>query len=42
VERAREVAFAIVDDEGLDAHPDLVDEVALFLDDADQEFLLKG
>jgi ATP-dependent DNA helicase RecG len=42
VERARDVAFAIVDDEGLDAHPDLVAEVALFLDEDDQEFLLKG
>jgi ATP-dependent DNA helicase RecG len=42
VERAREAAFAIVDDEGLDAHPDLLAEVALFLDEEDQEFLLKG
>jgi ATP-dependent DNA helicase RecG len=42
VERAREVAFAIVDGEGLDAHPDLADELTLFLDEADQEFLLKG
>jgi ATP-dependent DNA helicase RecG len=43
VERAREVAFAIVDGEGgLEAHADLVDEVALFLDEDDQEFLLKG
>jgi ATP-dependent DNA helicase RecG len=42
VERAREVAFAVVDGEGLDAHPDLADEVGLVLDDADQEFLLKG
>jgi ATP-dependent DNA helicase RecG len=47
VERAREAAFAIVDGEGgegggLDHHPDLLAEVALFLDDEDQDFLLKG
>jgi ATP-dependent DNA helicase RecG len=43
VARAREVAFAIVDgDGGLEAHPELADEVALFLDEDDQEFLLKG
>jgi ATP-dependent DNA helicase RecG len=43
VERARELAFTIVDGEGgLEAHADLIDEVSLFLDDADQEFLLKG
>ena len=43
VERAREVAFAIVDGEGgLEGHADLFDEVALFLDEDDQEFLLKG
>jgi ATP-dependent DNA helicase RecG len=46
VERAREAAFAIVDGDdgggGLDAHPELLAEVALFLDDEDQEFLLKG
>ncbi|HEX6568661.1 MAG TPA: ATP-dependent DNA helicase RecG [Acidimicrobiales bacterium] len=49
VERAREVAFAIVDGAeaggnsgGLERHPDLLAEVALFLDPADQEFLLKG
>jgi ATP-dependent DNA helicase RecG len=46
VARAREVAFAIVDDEhgdgGLEAHPDLAAEVALFLDEEDQDFLLKG
>jgi ATP-dependent DNA helicase RecG len=41
VERAREVAFAIVDG-GLDEQPDLAAEVALFLDPEDQEFLLKG
>ncbi|HET6665223.1 MAG TPA: ATP-dependent DNA helicase RecG [Acidimicrobiales bacterium] len=43
VARAREVAFAIVDaDGGLEAHPALADEVALFLDEDDQDFLLKG
>jgi ATP-dependent DNA helicase RecG len=50
VERARELAFAIVDGTedgraagaGLGAHPELLDEVALFLDEDDQEFLLKG
>ncbi|HEX6424340.1 MAG TPA: ATP-dependent DNA helicase RecG [Acidimicrobiales bacterium] len=52
VERAREVAFAIVDGDepgdaargggGLERHPDLLAEVALFLDEDDQEFLLKG
>jgi ATP-dependent DNA helicase RecG len=43
VEKAREVAFALVDGEGgLEAHGDLLDEVALFLDEDDQEFLLKG
>jgi ATP-dependent DNA helicase RecG len=47
VEKAREVAFAIVDDPdgsggGLERHPDLLAEVALFLDEDDQEFLLKG
>ncbi|HET6834371.1 MAG TPA: ATP-dependent DNA helicase RecG [Acidimicrobiales bacterium] len=43
VARARAVAFAIVDGEGgLEAHADLLDEVALFLDEDDQEFLLKG
>jgi ATP-dependent DNA helicase RecG len=43
VERAREVAFSIVDGEGgLEAHTDLLEEVALFLDEDDQEFLLKG
>jgi hypothetical protein len=37
------VAFAIVDGEGgLEGHADLLDEVALFLDEDDQEFLLKG
>jgi ATP-dependent DNA helicase RecG len=53
VEKAREVAFAIVDGTedaggargsagGLERHPDLLAEVALFLDEDDQEFLLKG
>ncbi|HET9611853.1 MAG TPA: ATP-dependent DNA helicase RecG [Acidimicrobiales bacterium] len=51
VERARAVAFAIVDGDepddagggrGLERHPDLLAEVALFLDEDDQEFLLKG
>jgi ATP-dependent DNA helicase RecG len=43
VEKAREVAFAIVDGEGgLESHADLLDEVALFLDEDDQAFLLKG
>ena len=51
VERAREVAFAIVDGTegpstsgrgGLGGHPDLLAEVALFLDEDDQDFLLKG
>ena len=42
VERAREVAFAIVDGDGLESLPDLADELTLFLDEADQEFLLKG
>jgi ATP-dependent DNA helicase RecG len=43
VERARDVAFAIVDGKGgLEGHADLLDEVALFLDEDDQEFLLKG
>jgi ATP-dependent DNA helicase RecG len=42
VERAREVAFAIVDGDGLDAHPDLAEELTLFLDEEEQEFLLKG
>jgi ATP-dependent DNA helicase RecG len=43
VERARELATEIVDgDGGLAAHPALVDEVALFLDEDEQDFLLKG
>jgi ATP-dependent DNA helicase RecG len=40
---AREVAFEIVDGEGgLRAHPDLLDELRLFLDEDDADFLLKG
>ena len=53
VGKARDVAFAIVDGKegdgsggtdggGLEAHPDLAAEVALFLDEDDQDFLLKG
>jgi ATP-dependent DNA helicase RecG len=43
VERARQVAFAIVNDaDGLEGHPDLLAEVALFLDEDDRDFLLKG
>jgi ATP-dependent DNA helicase RecG len=48
VERARQAAFAIVDGTegaagaGLEHHPDLLAEVALFLDEDDQDFLLKG
>jgi ATP-dependent DNA helicase RecG len=41
--KAREVATDLVTaDPGLRAHPDLLDEVTLFLDDEDQEFLTKG
>lgn len=43
VERAREVAFDLVDaDPGLQEHPDLLEEVTLFLGDDDTEFLLKS
>ncbi len=43
VERAREVAFALVDgDPGLRGAPDLRDEVAFFLGPDDAEFLLKS
>ena len=53
VGKARDVAFAIVDGKegdgsggtdggGLEAYPDLAVEVALFLDEDDQDFLLKG
>jgi len=42
VERAREVALEIVDGEGgLAAHPGLVDDVGLFLDEDEKDFLLK-
>ena len=40
---AREVAFDLVDaDPSLSAHPQLLAEVEMFLDDEDREFLLKG
>jgi ATP-dependent DNA helicase RecG len=40
---AREVAFEIVDDDAhLDAHPLLRDEIELFLDESEREFLLKS
>jgi len=43
VEKARDVALAIVDgDGGLAAHAGLVDELALFLDEDERDFLLKG
>lgn len=43
VERARAVAVEVFDgDGGLEAHPGLVDEVGLFLDEDEQDFLLKG
>ena len=43
VERARELAFALVDgDADLDGHPELRDEVELFLDDEEKAFLEKG
>lgn len=43
VEQARDVALEIVDGEGgLAAHPALVDELSLFLDDDERDFLLKG
>jgi ATP-dependent DNA helicase RecG len=42
VESAREVAIEIVDGPGgLAAHPGLVDDVSLFLDEDDKDFLLK-
>jgi ATP-dependent DNA helicase RecG len=42
VERAREVAIEIVDDRGgLSAHPGLADDVGLFLDEDEKDFLLK-
>ncbi|HEY8546284.1 MAG TPA: ATP-dependent DNA helicase RecG [Acidimicrobiales bacterium] len=43
VTKAREVAFEIVDGEGgLRAHAELFEELRLFLDDEDADFLLKG
>jgi ATP-dependent DNA helicase RecG len=43
VDTAREIAFEIVDaDPSLDEHPLLRDEVELFLDDDDREFLFKS
>jgi ATP-dependent DNA helicase RecG len=43
VERAREVAFELVDPErGLAAHPILQDEVRLLIDDDEAEFLFKS
>ena len=43
VERARELAFELVDgDPDLSAHPELRDEVALFLDEGESDFLLKS
>ncbi|MEM9134608.1 MAG: ATP-dependent DNA helicase RecG [Actinomycetota bacterium] len=43
VEAARRAAIGVVDEDPvLDRHPELVTELAHFLDDADTEFLLKG
>jgi ATP-dependent DNA helicase RecG len=43
VQKARDVAIELVDaDPLLELHPQLRDEVELFLDDEDREFLLKG
>ena len=45
VAHARDVAFELVDaddDADLDQHPDLRDELGLFLGDEDEEFPLKG
>jgi ATP-dependent DNA helicase RecG len=43
VEKAREVAFELVDPErGLAAHPVLQDEVRLLIDDEEAEFLFKS
>ena len=43
VERAREVAFELVDGPGgLAGHPAMVAEIAAVLGDEDTEFLLKG
>ena len=43
VAAARRAAFQVVDaDPGLEAHPGLADELSIFLDAEDAEFLLKG
>jgi ATP-dependent DNA helicase RecG len=43
VEDARDVAFGMVEaDPGLARHPDLLDEVELFLDEEEREYLEKG
>jgi ATP-dependent DNA helicase RecG len=43
VEAARAVAFEIVDGPGgLKAEPELLEELRVFLDDEDAEFLMKG
>ena len=43
VNTAREVAFDLVGDDGrLDAHPDLADELAVFVGDEESEFLFKS
>ncbi|MDX2379827.1 MAG: ATP-dependent DNA helicase RecG, partial [Acidimicrobiia bacterium] len=43
VELARKAAFEIVDDgDGIDAQPDLVDELDVVFSDRDEEFLSKG
>jgi ATP-dependent DNA helicase RecG len=43
VEAARAAAFELVDDDPeLEHHPDLRDELSLFLDEDDQAFLFKG
>ena len=43
VQHARDAAERIVDaDPTLDHHPELADELRLFLDDEDETFLFKG
>lgn len=43
VVHAREVAFELVGDgDGLSVHPDLVEELRLFLGEEETDFLLKG
>ena len=43
VVQAREVAFAIVDDDpGLAGHPELAEEIRSLVDDDDREFLFKS